>query len=92
MQPDFWLDRWRTAQIGFHQAAADRHLKAYWPRLMLPSKSVDDFVAIVVARLSGIIGELDISMRSTGGAGLEARRGGDGDANGRAGCRNGAGP
>ncbi len=39
MQPDFWLDRWRTAQIGFHQAAADRHLKAYWPRLKLPAHS-----------------------------------------------------
>ncbi len=39
MQPDFWLDRWRTAQIGFHQAAVDRHLKAYWPRLELPANS-----------------------------------------------------
>jgi thiopurine S-methyltransferase len=39
VQPDFWLDRWRTAQIGFHQAAADRHLKAYWPRLKLPPNS-----------------------------------------------------
>lgn len=39
MQPEFWLDRWRTAQIGFHQAAADRHLKAYWPQLKLPAKS-----------------------------------------------------
>lgn len=39
MQPDFWLDRWRTAQIGFHQAAVDRHLKAYWPRLSLPANS-----------------------------------------------------
>lgn len=39
MQPDFWLDRWRTAQIGFHQAAADRHLKAYWPRFHLPANS-----------------------------------------------------
>jgi thiopurine S-methyltransferase len=39
VQPDFWLDRWRTAQIGFHQAAVDRHLKAYWPRLMLPAGS-----------------------------------------------------
>ena len=39
MQPDFWLDRWRTAQIGFHQAAVDRHLKAYWPRLKLPANS-----------------------------------------------------
>jgi thiopurine S-methyltransferase len=39
VQPDFWLDRWRTAQIGFHQAAVDRHLKAYWPRLMVPANS-----------------------------------------------------
>jgi thiopurine S-methyltransferase len=39
VQPDFWLDRWRTAQIGFHQAAVDRHLKAYWPRLLLPANS-----------------------------------------------------
>jgi len=37
VQPDFWLDRWRTAQIGFHQAAVDRHLKAYWPLLKLPA-------------------------------------------------------
>ena len=39
MQPDFWLDRWRTAQIGFHQAAVDRHLRAYWPQLLLPANS-----------------------------------------------------
>lgn len=39
MQPDFWLNRWRTAQIGFHQAAVDRHLKAYWPRLIAPAHS-----------------------------------------------------
>jgi thiopurine S-methyltransferase len=39
VQPDFWLDRWRTAQIGFHQAAVDRHLKAYWPLLKLRAKS-----------------------------------------------------
>ena len=39
MQPDFWLDRWRTAQIGFHQAAVDRHLQAYWPRLSVPANS-----------------------------------------------------
>ena len=39
MQPDFWLDRWRNAQIGFHQAAVDRHLKAYWPLLKLPTHS-----------------------------------------------------
>jgi thiopurine S-methyltransferase len=35
VQPDFWLNRWRAAQIGFHQAAVDRHLKAYWPLLKL---------------------------------------------------------
>lgn len=39
MQPEFWLDRWRNAQIGFHQAAADKHLKAYWPTLKLPTDS-----------------------------------------------------
>jgi thiopurine S-methyltransferase len=39
VQPDFWLNRWRTAQIGFHQAAVDRHLKAYWPLLNLPVRS-----------------------------------------------------
>jgi thiopurine S-methyltransferase len=39
VQPDFWLDRWRTAQIGFHQAAVDRHLKAYWSQLKLPANS-----------------------------------------------------
>jgi thiopurine S-methyltransferase len=39
VQPDFWLDRWRSAQIGFHQAAVDRHLKAYWPLLKLPAHS-----------------------------------------------------
>ena len=39
MQPDFWLNRWRAAQIGFHQAAVDRHLKAYWPLLNLPMDS-----------------------------------------------------
>ena len=39
MQPEFWLDRWRTAQIGFHQGAVDRHLKAYWPLLKLPANS-----------------------------------------------------
>jgi thiopurine S-methyltransferase len=39
VQPDFWLQRWRAAQIGFHQMAVDRHLKAYWPLLKLPLDS-----------------------------------------------------
>jgi thiopurine S-methyltransferase len=33
--PEFWLDRWRNARIGFHQPAPDKHLKAYWPSLQL---------------------------------------------------------
>jgi len=39
VQPEFWLDRWRNAQIGFHQAAVDKHLQAYWPTLELPPNS-----------------------------------------------------
>jgi thiopurine S-methyltransferase len=39
VQPEFWQERWRTAQIGFHQSAVDRHLKAYWPTLKLAADS-----------------------------------------------------
>jgi thiopurine S-methyltransferase len=39
VQPEFWQERWRTAQIGFHQSAVDRHLKAYWPTLTLTADS-----------------------------------------------------
>jgi thiopurine S-methyltransferase len=39
VQADFWLNRWRSAQIGFHQSATDRHLKAYWPALNLAAGS-----------------------------------------------------
>jgi thiopurine S-methyltransferase len=35
LQPDFWLERWRTGQIGFHQPAVDRHLRRHWPDLGL---------------------------------------------------------
>jgi thiopurine S-methyltransferase len=35
LQPEFWHERWRTGQIGFHQAAVDRNLKEYWPDLGL---------------------------------------------------------
>jgi thiopurine S-methyltransferase len=35
LQPEFWHDRWRTGQIGFHQSAVDRHLKQYWRDLGL---------------------------------------------------------
>jgi thiopurine S-methyltransferase len=39
VQPEFWHDRWRTAQIGFHQSAIDRHLTAYWPKLNLAANT-----------------------------------------------------
>jgi thiopurine S-methyltransferase len=39
VQPEFWQERWRTAQIGFHQSAVDRHLQAYWPTLKLAADS-----------------------------------------------------
>ena len=39
MQPEFWHDRWRTGQIGFHQSAVDRNLRQYWPDLGLASIS-----------------------------------------------------
>lgn len=33
MQPEFWHARWRSGQIGFHQAAVDRNLQQFWPDL-----------------------------------------------------------
>jgi thiopurine S-methyltransferase len=39
LQPDFWLERWRTGQIGFHQPAVDRHLRRHWPELGLADNS-----------------------------------------------------
>lgn len=39
MQPEFWHDRWRTGQIGFHQAAPDRNLIAHFADLALPAGS-----------------------------------------------------
>ncbi len=39
MQPEFWHERWRTGQIGFHQSAVDRHLERYWPDLGVASHS-----------------------------------------------------
>jgi thiopurine S-methyltransferase len=30
MQPEFWHERWRTGQIGFHQSAVDRSLRRHW--------------------------------------------------------------
>ncbi len=39
MQPDFWHERWRTGQIGFHQAETDRSLARLWRELELPPGS-----------------------------------------------------
>jgi thiopurine S-methyltransferase len=36
MQPEFWHDRWRIGQIGFHQAVVDRNLGQSWPDLPIP--------------------------------------------------------
>jgi thiopurine S-methyltransferase len=30
---DFWLARWRSGQIGFHQAEIDPSLQRFWPQL-----------------------------------------------------------
>jgi thiopurine S-methyltransferase len=39
VQPEFWQERWRTAQIGFHQSAVDRRLVACWSKLNLSTSS-----------------------------------------------------
>ncbi len=39
MRPEFWHDRWRRGQIGFHQAAADQSLTRLWRTLDLPPGS-----------------------------------------------------
>ena len=35
MEPQFWQNRWRNGQIGFHQPSVDRSLKSHWPQLDL---------------------------------------------------------
>ena len=39
MQPEFWRERWRNGQIGFHQSLPDRNLLQFWPQLGLKSGS-----------------------------------------------------
>jgi len=36
VQPDFWHDRWRSAQIGFHRSSVDDNLVQHWRDLSLP--------------------------------------------------------
>jgi len=35
MEPQFWQNRWRNGQIGFHQSSVDRNLRRHWPELSL---------------------------------------------------------
>jgi thiopurine S-methyltransferase len=39
LQPEFWHERWRKSQIGFHQSAVDTRLQQYWPDLGLATGS-----------------------------------------------------
>lgn len=39
MQPEFWLDRWRCGQTGFHQSAVEPNLREFWPALAVPTGS-----------------------------------------------------
>lgn len=39
MRPEFWQDRWRSGQIGFHQSSPDRNLLQHWSDLRLASGS-----------------------------------------------------
>lgn len=36
MQREFWLERWRTGQIGFHQRDVHEGLRAHWAGLRVP--------------------------------------------------------
>jgi thiopurine S-methyltransferase len=35
MDPQFWLERWRTRQVGFHQATPHPSLDRWWPTLKI---------------------------------------------------------
>jgi thiopurine S-methyltransferase len=37
VERDFWLERWRLNQIGFHQADYNARLLRHWPALDVPS-------------------------------------------------------
>jgi thiopurine S-methyltransferase len=45
VQPDFWHDRWRNGQTGFHQPSADSDLIRHWQALAL-AKSCRVFVPL----------------------------------------------
>ena len=37
MQADFWLERWKLNQIGFHEEVTNRHLQEFWQGLAIPT-------------------------------------------------------
>jgi thiopurine S-methyltransferase len=37
VEREFWLERWRLNQIGFHQADYNARLRAHWPALQVPA-------------------------------------------------------
>jgi thiopurine S-methyltransferase len=39
VEHDFWHDRWRTAQIGFHRSSVDDSLIRHWSELSLPKSA-----------------------------------------------------
>ena len=39
MEPEFWHNRWRNGQIGFHQPAVDSSLQRHWPSLDIDKRS-----------------------------------------------------
>jgi thiopurine S-methyltransferase len=39
VRPEFWHERWRTGQIGFHQSSVDRQLMRHWAALRLGAGS-----------------------------------------------------
>ena len=39
MDRQFWRERWRRGEIGFHQATVNTYLRAYWPSLACPPGS-----------------------------------------------------
>jgi thiopurine S-methyltransferase len=36
VEPEFWHQRWRTGQIGFHQSSPHPFLERWWPTLDVP--------------------------------------------------------
>jgi thiopurine S-methyltransferase len=39
VERDFWLDRWSSQQIGFHQTEVNPWLRKCWPEMNIPSDS-----------------------------------------------------